>query len=142
MACVLVVDDEQDGADAVCRFLRRSGHEAVCFPNGREALAALHSANPDVVVLDVLMPEMDGFDFLKVLRLYRRGQTLPILVLTALPEGPDLERLRRLGINHILHKASYSLSELLACVNQLTVAAAGQPVTAEPVNGSNWIMDG
>lgn len=137
MACVLVVDDEPDGSEAVCRFLRRCGHEAVCFPNGRDALAAMHSVNPDVVVLDVLMPEMDGFDFLKVLRLYRRGQTLPILVLTALPDGPDLERLRRIGVNHILHKANYSLPELLACINQL--ASAGQTFPAEPANAPNWI---
>ena len=121
MACVLVVDDEGDGADAVCRFLRRSGHEAVCFPNGREALAALHSVNPDVIVLDVLMPEMDGVDFLAVLRNYRRGQSLPVVALTALPEGPQLERLRRLGVNYVFHKASYSLPELLACINQLAV---------------------
>src|SRR5437660_7267258 len=87
MSRVLVVDDDVDGMEAVCRFLEKAGHDVMCKHNGREALAGLPTFSPNVVVLDLLMPEMDGVEFLEVLRKYYRGLTLPVVLLTAVPEG-------------------------------------------------------
>lgn len=124
MARIFVVDDDPDGSDVLCRFLRRAGHHAVCVSDGREALAGLPEVNPDVVVLDVMMPGMDGAEFLDVLRNYRRGQMMPVIVLTGMPDGPRVERLRRLGVRHIFQKAGFDYADLLACIDELTLGAS------------------
>lgn len=120
MASILVVDDELDGCEPLVKYLARSGHVTRCVPNGREALAALANRTPDVVVLDLRMPEMDGITFLEVIRCYLRWSFLPTIVLTALPPGPTTERAETLGVKRIFHKASYKLSEILDAVNELT----------------------
>ena len=124
MSRVLVVDDDIDGMEAVCRFLERSGHEVVCKHNGREALAALPTAAPDVVILDLCMPEMDGVEFLGVLRSYYRGATLPVILLTALPDNVAVLRALKLGARHVFAKADFLLSDLAAKVRELTSPAA------------------
>ena len=125
MACILMVDDESDGSEAVCRYLQRDGHDVICMPDAAEALAALPEVRPDLVILDLLMPRMDGIEFLQVLRNYRRGHHLPVIVLTALPEGPQTTRLSRLGVDRVFHKSDFRLDELLMTVN--TILGAGAP---------------
>jgi len=128
MARVLVVDDDADGSEVVCRFLGKAGHDAVCVPNGREALTVLATAKPDVVVLDLLMPEMDGTSFLEVLRNYYRGALMPVIVLSAVSSGPYVQRALTLGVKRVFLKGDYDLSDLLDCVNELTAAT---PASAE-----------
>jgi CheY-like chemotaxis protein len=118
VASVLVVDDEIDGSDVVVRYLEKMGHSTRCVPNGREALAAIISDTPDVVVLDLRMPEMDGITFLEVIRCYLRWSFLPVIILTALQAGSITERAQRMGVRHIFHKAGYRLSDLAAAVDE------------------------
>jgi CheY-like chemotaxis protein len=120
MGAVLVVDDDPDGCEAVTLALRKSGQAVRIAPNGREALAALIDApTPDVVVLDVRMPEMDGLQFLEVIRSYLRWSHLPVVLLTAFADRPVIDRAQELGVNHVFMKANYQLSALLACIEQL-----------------------
>jgi two-component system OmpR family response regulator len=130
MARVLIVDDETDGAEAVCRFLRKGGHEAVHVPTGRDALARLSTISPDVVVLDVMMPEMGGMEFLEVLRNYYRGQFIPVILLTALADGHHIRRATHLGVKRIFLKSNYDLADLLACVNELSTPISGAELSA------------
>lgn len=124
MASILVVDDELDGSDAVVRYLEKAGHTTRCVPNGREALAALTNDTPDVVVLDLRMPEMDGITFLEVIRCYLRWSFVPVVVLTALPEGPTIERAKQLGARHIFRKAGYRMPDLLKAIEECARQAA------------------
>jgi len=82
MATLLVVDDDIDGREAPCRFLETKGHHVTCVSNGKEALGAVIAAIPELVILDLFMPEMDGAGFLQVIRSYLRLQSLPVVVLT------------------------------------------------------------
>jgi len=125
MSRVLVVDDDADGMEAVCLFLEKAGHHVMCKHNGREALAGLATFSPDVVILDLLMPEMDGVEFLEVLRNYYRGLTLPVVLLTAVPEGPAAHRARSLGVRHVFPKADFQLSDLETCICELTRPVPG-----------------
>src|SRR4051812_29334186 len=88
MAKVLVVDDNEDARESFADMLRCAGHEVFCAPNGREALSHVLAQLPDVVLLDLLMPEMDGPSFLEVVRSYLRIQSLPVVVLTGLADSP------------------------------------------------------
>lgn len=116
MAFVLVVDDELDARDAMSRFLKRAGHRVRCAGNGREALSVLADDTPDVIILDAKMPEMDGISFLEVLRCYLRWQNLPVIFVTAYPEGLHIRRGVELGVRKTFLKSKFKMSELLAHV--------------------------
>jgi CheY-like chemotaxis protein len=87
-------------------------------PNGREALAHVLTRMPDVVVLDLLMPEMDGPSFLEVVRSYLRIQALPVVVWTALVESPMVERARALKVNSVLAKGKATFEDIKRAVEE------------------------
>jgi len=122
MASVLIVDDNPDSCEVVARYLERSGHAVVCVPNGRLALHALTSETPDVVLLDLMMPEMDGAGFLQVVRSYLRWADLPVVILTAYPDSPQLSRALSFKVARVFQKADMDLAEVLSAVNQLVPA--------------------
>src|SRR2546421_7473443 len=82
MAQILVVEDDQDTAESLARFLRRQKHQVMCAGDGHEALGLLMQSMPDVVLLDLRLPEMDGLTFLNVVRSYLRWTSLPVIVVT------------------------------------------------------------
>jgi len=83
MARVLVVDDDLSVADAISRMLNRRGHETIVVHNGSDAIQAAQTQMPDLVVLDVVMPGMDGVEVCKRLRANPATAQLPIIFLTA-----------------------------------------------------------
>jgi CheY-like chemotaxis protein len=118
MPYTLVVDDEPDGRNALCVFLRKSGYEVDCAANGREALSCVLARTPDVLILDLLMPEMDGDALLDVLRSYLRLQALPVIVLTGLPDSSKVEQARHKKVNTILVKGKATFDDILAAIQQ------------------------
>jgi len=129
MSDVLLVDDDPDSNEVVARFLRKAGHEVRCVPDGREAIEALTTHTPDVVILDAIMPQMDGVSFLEVIRCYLRWQSLPVILLTAYADGPHIRRAVELGVRKTFLKADYDLGELLvhveACARPLPLPELG-----------------
>ena len=113
MAKILNVDDDEDARESLTTFLRAAGHTVTCVPNGREALAALLADLPDVVLLDLLMPEIDGPSFLEVVRSYLRIQSLPVVVLTGLSDSPMIDRARALHVNSILVKGKATPDDII-----------------------------
>ena len=118
MAYLLIVDDAADGREALCRFLERAGHEVACVADGREALREILTRLPDLVLLDLFMPQIDGGGLLEILRSYLRLQSLPVVVLTGLPDSPQVDRARHLKVNTILVKGKATLEAILAAVNR------------------------
>jgi DNA-binding response OmpR family regulator len=119
-ARVLVVDDDSDICQLVAELLRRAGHDVVEADNGRAGLRALHASRPDLVVLDVSMPELDGWQTLERIR---DLSDVPVLMLTA--RGDELERVRGLqaGADDYVVKP-FGRQELLARVQALLRRAA------------------
>jgi CheY-like chemotaxis protein len=122
MAHVLVVDDEGDSVDFVVRFLRRRGHRTTDAPDGQEALRLLLTERPDVVVLDVRMPQMDGISLLEVMRSYLRWHNLPVILVTAHANPKELSAARAMGVQYVFDKAQYKLTELAAAIDDVTEA--------------------
>jgi CheY-like chemotaxis protein len=112
MARVLVVDDHMDSVEPMCKFLEKSGYNVDCAANGNEALEHILLVRPDLIILDLCMPQLDGCSFLEILRSYLRLQSLPVVVLTAVGEGPLLDRARRLHVNAILIKGKATFDEI------------------------------
>ena len=80
---VLVADDDADILDLVCMRVERLGFDVIRATNGAEALERARTSNPDLLILDVLMPEINGFEVLKRLRADDDGPHVPVLILTA-----------------------------------------------------------
>jgi CheY-like chemotaxis protein len=118
MARILIVDDNADERETLAVLFRKAGHRVVCAPNGREALSLVLHRLPDVVLLDLLMPEMDGPSFLEVVRSYLRIQCLPVVVLTGLGDSPMIDRARALRVNAILVKAKATADDILKALEE------------------------
>jgi two-component system response regulator MprA len=113
---VLVVDDDPDVRDAVETALELEGHSVMTAPDGLAALKRMGQAEFDAVVLDVLMPNLDGFEVCR--RLRAAGNRTPILILTARDAEEDTIRGLDLGADDYLVKP-FALGELLARVRAL-----------------------
>jgi DNA-binding response OmpR family regulator len=106
MARVLVVDDNHDACELLARILRRSGHEAACQTTARGALAYLQSDRADLIILDVMMPEMTGLDLLGTIRTDRRMDEVPVIVYTALSDERTRGEAHRLGASGFVVKGT------------------------------------
>ncbi len=118
MARLVVVDDDKEARDSLCRYLATCGHELECFENGKEALHSLLEKTPDLLLLDLLMPEMDGLAFLEIIRAYLHLSSLPVIVLTGLADSPLIERARSLKVNAILVKGKALPEDIAAAIEQ------------------------
>jgi len=125
MSLVMVVDDDPETRSTLKTFLARRGHRVNCAANGKEALELMSSDPADVVVLDVVMPLLDGVGFLEVLRCYLRWQQTPVLMVTGHAEGQHIKRAVELGVRKTFLKGRYDLEELGAYVDAL--GAGGGP---------------
>jgi two-component system, OmpR family, response regulator len=108
---VLVVDDEPNIADLVATALRYEGFEVQTAANGRAALDGVDTFRPDLVVLDIMLPDLDGFEVAR--RLRQQARKVPILFLTAKDATEDKVRGLTLGGDDYVTKP-FSLEELLA----------------------------
>src|SRR5919201_5867195 len=111
---VLVVDDEENVTHLVSSALRFDGFETVTANNGQSALAAVAESNPDLVVLDVMMPGLDGLGVLQSLR--AAGSQVPVIFLTARDAANDRVGGLRAGAGDYVVKL-FSVEELLARVH-------------------------
>ena len=115
MTTILLVDDEKMITGPLARKLRESGYRVLVADNGRIGLETALTENPDAVVLDVLMPEMDGWEVCKALR---KSSPVPILMLTALSDEVDRILGLELGADDYLTKP-FSSRELLARIRAM-----------------------
>jgi GAF domain-containing protein/CheY-like chemotaxis protein len=123
---VLVVDDDPDFRDLARRTLEREGYTVVEAENGRVGLLRLRDATPSVVLLDLMMPEMDGFDFVATVRADPAWRSLPIVVITAKDLSPeDHERLNGY-VARVLQKGALSRETLLTEVRDLVAASVNR----------------
>ncbi len=124
---ILIADDEQHILDTVRAYLKEAGFEVLAVKNGRDALVYFHNEHPDLVMLDVMMPELDG---LETARLIRRESDVPILFLTARVDDTDRIAGLEIGADEYVTKP-FSPRVLVAQVRALLRRAYGD-LAAEP----------
>ena len=112
MATVLIVDDNADMCRVLARLVRASGHAADVALGGQEAIDYLQSHLPDVVILDVMMPRIDGLDVLRHVRRDVRTSRVPVIMFTAAGEGELRESALRQGANAYLVKGTLDVRQL------------------------------
>jgi hypothetical protein len=123
---VLVVDDDAEVRALFRRMLEPDGYAVMEAPNGRAALERLREITPGVILLDLMMPEMDGFEFVAEFRRHEAWRAIPIVVVTAKDLSHD-DRQRLNGyVERILQKGAYGREQLLAEVRELVAASVGR----------------
>jgi DNA-binding response OmpR family regulator len=113
---ILIIEDNADLAYGLRNNLEIEGYEVEVSPDGRSGLERARNRRPDLVILDLMLPEMDGFRILRTLR--QEGCTVPVLILTARGEEADKVRGLRLGAEDYVTKP-FGVLELLARVEVL-----------------------
>ncbi len=96
---IMVVEDNLDEAKLIKMVLEGEGYEAVCAFNGKEALEKLESERPSLIVLDVMMPEMDGFSFCSKVRSSPEYENIPVIMLT--------------GVAKRIHETKYPMNGIM-----------------------------
>ena len=116
MSLIFVVDDDPDVRELVEYKLIQSGHDVRSATNGQDALRLVPEADADLLLLDVMMPGLSGFDVLERLRSQDSTRELPIIMLTAKAQDADSDRGFTLGANDYVFKP-FSPRELMSRVN-------------------------
>jgi DNA-binding response OmpR family regulator len=129
---VLVVDDEATIAEVVSRYLQRAGYNTRSAGDGPRALQLAAEARPDLVVLDLMLPGMDGLELMRRLRESGNGRRLPVILLTAKGEASDRVIGLRLGADDYVAKP-FSPAELVARVDAVLRRSDPQPELEDPI---------
>lgn len=115
---VLLVEDEPNIIEAIRFILARDGWSVDVHSDGATAIEAIESKAPDLVILDVMLPNRSGFEVLAEIRSGETTQSLPVLMLTARGQSKDRELAERAGASRFMTKP-FSNSEVLASVREL-----------------------
>ena len=118
MATILVVDDHDETRRPMVRLLQMEGYTATGAANALEALAAAQHAPPDLILLDVMIPPMDGLTFLMRLREDARAREIPVIVVSGLSDPQTNARAKELGVREMMVKTHFSPQELLDAVKR------------------------
>jgi CheY-like chemotaxis protein len=119
MPVILVIDDTALARETVAKLLEHEGFQTVRAANGKEAYATLYSQTPDLVLLDLMMPEMDGITFLRMVRHSPLWEHLPVIVLTGVSDDERMiARARELRIDDLVPKATFGFEDLLVRVKK------------------------
>ena len=117
-ATILVVEDELELQRALCLRLTAAGFHCVAATNGLEGLDKARGLQPDLIIADLIMPEMDGYAMIRQLNADERTAAIPIVVLTAVPEYSLHKSMEALRYARLMHKP-FDSSELLSVVHEL-----------------------
>jgi len=126
MTKILVVDDMAICREPIAEALQGRGYDVVCASSGEEALSALREHRPDIVLLDMAMPGLDGLAVLRTIRSNREWRSLPVIMLTDKADRECIVGAASLNIQGYILKSNFSLSALLARVK----ACLEQPAAA------------
>ena len=110
---ILIVEDDDNLANVYVTRLEAEGFNVKRAPNGEEALSAALASNPDLILLDVMMPKVSGFDVLDILRNTPETQDVKIVMLTALSQDSDQEKAKQLGVDDYLVKSQVVIADVV-----------------------------
>jgi len=119
MSTILIVEDDQDTREIMGRYLTLAGYGHVSASNGWEALLAVDQHHIDLIVLDVMMPGMDGVTFLNILRNAQTKRNTPVVIVTAMSSQELTSRFRDLPVDAILPKTQELFDELMQIVRKI-----------------------
>ena len=146
MAKILLVEDDQSLREIYGIRLTAEGYEIVTAGDGEEALAAAVREKPDLIISDVMMPKISGFDMLDILRSTPETKDIKVIMMTALSSDDQRERGERLGADRFLVKSQVGIEDVVNAVHEVLDQSTGtespntmnnQPDFTQPTETSN-----
>ena len=125
-AKILLVDDEPDLLQVVSKRLKAAGYEVVTALDGQLALEQIHQARPDLIILDLMLPKIDGYKVCRLLKFDQRYKEIPILIFTARAQATDIQLAMECGADAYLTKP-FEAQALLGKLQELLSAAGRSP---------------
>lgn len=119
---VLLIEDDVFMIDLLINELITAGFEAVSAKTGKEGVEEFDKKKPDLIILDFLLPDQDGFEALRQIRRKPNGADAKVIILSNIAEGTNIEEAKRLGCVDYLVKANLSLAEIIEKVKAALAA--------------------
>lgn len=119
MAKILLIEDEEALQKALTRALEIEGFNVVSAYDGKAGLELAQKENPDLILLDLILPQMDGFEVLRGIKSSPEAKNIPIIILTNLEQAQNVEKIIEFGPLNYLVKANYNLDEIVAKIKEL-----------------------
>ena len=134
---ILVVDDDPDAREILVRILEKLGERSWSAANGREALNLVAEKKPSLIFMDLMMPEMSGFEAIVQLKREATTRDIPIVIVSAM--GSD-QRLKRLGATHVILKGNINIPEVKRVLSQILPPIIGESTHIESIS-SGTVLD-
>ena len=125
MATIAIIEDDATVAEMYKFKLEKAGYTCVVAKDGKEGLELLEKTKPDLVMLDLMLPQLTGDEMLAQLRKTDWGKDMLVIVMTNVSEFEAPERLKSLGVKHYLVKALYTPNQIIEFVNSVLGIAPG-----------------
>ena len=116
---VLLIEDSESTRFVYREFLEENGYHVLEAEDGRSGLGLIHAHNPDIVILDLILPDIHGLEVLKQIRLDENTRDLPVLVLTSVKETENMQETMNLGANYYAHKDGFTPEKTLEIIPEL-----------------------
>jgi len=118
MSKILIVDDAPASREALARWLDREGFETATARNGAEGLVQLKGFKPNLILLDHMMPEVDGLTFLAGIRRFPKWKAMPVIMMTGLKDKAHHMKAQTLNVSEYLVKNEYAPRDLLEMIRK------------------------
>jgi DNA-binding response OmpR family regulator len=130
MIKILIVEDAQDQLELFAKTFRRAGFDVYGAHDGGHAMDRVRDIKPDIILLDQMMPEVDGITFLQNLRRFPKYKKVPAILVTGINDRTLKTRATSLGVTDVLVKGSFQMKELIDLVK---LRSAGEQPEAQPL---------
>lgn len=118
MAKILIIDDDAVLLKLYSTRLKADNHQVETAIDGQEGLQKLKQFAPDVVVLDLLMPKLNGFKFIESMKQSPQTANIPVIVFSSVASNEQVERLKQMGVTKYLNKVDTTPTQLVQEINQ------------------------
>jgi len=130
---ILIAEDDSDALDLVTAIVEGSGYEVRTARNGRAAINEIDRARPDAIILDVMLPEMDGFEIVHRLSLNEDWRSIPVVLLTSRNLSYEEHRALNVGRMRLIQKGSFSREQLISALKDVTNGEPSEAVVVTEV---------
>ena len=118
MPKILIVEDAQDQLELFAKTFRRAGFDVYGAHDGGHAMDRVRDVKPDIILLDQMMPEVDGVTFLQNLRRFPKWKNVPVILVTGMSDRMLKSRATQLGVSDVLVKGSFHIRDLIELVKK------------------------
>ena len=119
---ILIIEDDDFFRDTVAKRLEQEGFEVFAAGNSKEALEILETKNPNIVLLDIILPGMDGFELLSLIKKTESIKNVSVMILSNLSQKQDIEKALSLGAKDFIIKISVNLDQIMEKVKNIATS--------------------